>query len=905
MSHPPDLRELHDRLAAGGWEAVEVIDSELRKGRAAATVDHWGPICALWDSVLHLLRRRSIDVDPADLLLGHARMRPATDPIGRSAKWLLRTRSGTGRSLDPMTRLEPRHRERPAQLVEQRLEGHPSRINGIAVLPGGRAVTSSFSTVCVWNVATGHFERRLGRPGDQSPLTALTSASRMRCAIIRTARVDTFDLRTGDLVRRVASPDMWPSLMTSDGRHFFGVVDGGIRSYDTFTGDKLRWPNDDGEPHATALMLTPDDSILIGAHHRELRLWDPYSARCLATLPTRGGVLSVRVTPDGARAIAVGHHGGATVYALPDGTLERELEGVGPAAMAVSPAGELVCAPLAGEADAMALWSVRTGMRVARLTGAGCPPRQLQFAGSGRVVALCGGRLLVWTVEGGPPVLVSGISTRSEAPLRILDARYALAPAPDGALRVWDLDRVTPACPHPEWDGGRTAITGLAADVGHGRVLACSSPAPPMWRSTSTEGAGGLVELDAARGLSRVRRLPGNSRVLFADTDEQRVVVWDAAHRRTVSERQVPGAWPLAVSSDGELIASYWRGRVIVRAVDGGEEVARSEPLAREPAEAICFANEDADVVLRTQVTRTVLTWSLRTGSPVASDPIWLACHLEPRALQQGGSRALVHVMGEPVRWVEPVRRRILGQLGQARGKPVRLLLTPNGHRGLVASAEGVEIWALERSGATLLRVHRLPATTDLMIHGREGAVTGHDDGTIRCWDLAAGEVLAGWCSTAPISCLAVPEEGAVAYGTDDGEVGVLRLKATHRGRRPTPAATVAAPVRALSWHPHRALVAVAQLDGTVHLLEWHGGSGHLEPGLLLVEQVKGEPSLRWSACGGNLELRPGAPPLSIGPSAALSPEWLPRSARGPDGAVAEAEGARIWVERPEATAAS
>lgn len=422
------------------------------------------------------------------------------------------------------------------------------------------------------------------------------------------------------------------------------------------------------------------------------------------------------------------------------------------------------------------------------------------------------------------------------------DGRLLASGSDDRALRLWDLSGEPAAEPlkgRLVQGGGSVwavAVTPdgalLASGADDGRVrlleLATGKERPPL---------GAAPERDA--GGSRVLALAVNAdgSLLAAGGEDGRIRLWDpratTPDAAPLATLENPGGrvLDLAFGADGRLAAGSLFGSVHLWDLSGGPAAARllSVPLGHTERVSAVALNPDGTLLASGSADGTVRLWDLASGT-------------ERARLEAGGAVAALAFDGDGGRLAGGTVRGTLRLWDLAEGRPrVRELAAAGGRlAGLAFTADG-------------------------------GLVSAAEDGAVRLWDPATGEVRAqpgggagGGPRGGPGSRLAVAPDGRRLAWANDARVQVFTLP---EGRRLADLAVPEEHAFALAFAPDGARLAVGTDEGALWL--WDLGARG-------ADTTRSEP-LRVRAAAGRI--------FSIG--------FAPDGTRVATGA---ADGVRLWA---------
>jgi WD40 repeat protein len=535
----------------------------------------------------------------------------------------------------------------PGGALVRILTGHSHGVSALAMLPDGRAVSSSDDcTVRVWDLATGETVRilagHLGAVGavavlPEGPVFAsgvysvavLPGGRVVSGAADRTLRV--WDLATGETTRTLEghSDSVAAVAVLPDGRVVSGSADATLRVWDLATGETTRTL--EGHSHmVNALAVLPDGRVVSGSADCTLRVWDLATGETLRTLEGHSdSVAAVAVLPDG-RVVSGSDDGTLRVWDLATGETIRTLEGHSAwvSAVAVLADGRVV----SGAADlTMRVWDLSTGTTTRVLEGHSGTVAAVTALPDGRVVsgsADC--TLRVWglatretarTLGGQSGVVVAALAALPDG--RVLSA------SDHGTLRVWDL---ATGATITALEGQLDQFTAVAV-LPDGRVV-----------SGSTDNTLRVWDLAA----ETARTLNGHSGWVFAVAvlpdgrvvscaDDRNLLVWDLATGEITRTLNGHSDWVFAVAvlPDGRVVSGSADGTLRVWDLATSETTrtfaGHSGPVTAAtvlPDGRVVSGSEDC----------TLRVWEVATGAAVAR----LTLDAPPSAVAVVGERAIV-----------------------------------------------------------------------------------------------------------------------------------------------------------------------------------------------------------------------------------------------------------------------
>ncbi len=448
--------------------------------------------------------------------------------------------------------------------------GHRQRINRVAVLPGGLAVSASEDrSLKVWDWERGREVRTLtGHRYGVNGVAALADGLLVSASSDGTLRV--WETATGRTVRVCGGHGgpVWDVAALPDGRRFVsGATDGTVRVWEAATGRELaRLTGHESEVYAVA--VTPDGRLVLsGSADRTVKAWDWERGRLMFTLRGHEGpVRALAVTADGEWCLSAAEDGLLKVWSLALGMERITLPGHhGPLYdVAATVDGYALTA---SEDTTISLWNLERGVGLHTLTGHREQVNALLFLPDGeRVASASKDRTVkVWGLRWTRRALRVLTGHRKEVTDVAVagGGRWLVSSSKDRTLRVWELE-----------DGEeRHVLTGHQAPV-------MAVAALPGGRVVSGSSDRTLRVWDVESG-ALVRVLTGHEEAVTAVAAAREVLVsadrggtvrvWDG-EESVVLGRHTWTVWSLAVTSDGRRVLSAGEdGRVVLwDAAQGG-----------------------------------------------------------------------------------------------------------------------------------------------------------------------------------------------------------------------------------------------------------------------------------------------------------------------------------------------
>jgi WD40 repeat protein len=400
------------------------------------------------------------------------------------------------------------------------LAGHCGSVRALAVLPDGRLASGSFGAIKLWDLATGQLKANLeGHSGPVNALAVLPDGRLASGSDDQTIKL--WDPASGacsaTLKGHAGEVDL--AMLLAGGVSALAVLpDGRLASASgSGVGTIKLWDPASGACSATlgghagavqALAMLPDGRLASGSGDRTIKLWDPASGACSATLENHagevdlamliaGGVSALAVLPDGRLASGSGDRT-IKLWDPASGACSATLEnhaGNRVNALAVLPDGRLA----SGTFGAIKLWDPASDACSATLENHAGAVVALAKLPDGRLASGSDDQTIkLWDPATGACSATLEAHAGNRNPL-LAGRVNALAVLPDGRLGSGSDDRTIKL-----WD----PATG-----------ACSA-------TIENHNSGGLMMLLAGR-VSSLAVLPDGR--LASGSDDRTIKLWDPA----------------------------------------------------------------------------------------------------------------------------------------------------------------------------------------------------------------------------------------------------------------------------------------------------------------------------------------------------------------------------------------
>jgi WD40 repeat protein len=313
-----------------------------------------------------------------------------------------------------------------------------------------------------------------------------------------------------------------------------------------------------------AWSLSPDNRFFAVTDSGRVRLFDLLSGKPLGRLPQRH-VANVEFGSD--RTLALGTSTGIELWDVARGApagdpLRTAKGGGGP--LAFSPDGQKLA--FTGTDGRARIWTVtrgRSGVRLIRDVGG---VRSLSFSPNGATLAVGTGDSTTFVDVARRAPLVNPIEISGPDPIE--DAVFAFSPsghavasaAADGTIRIWDLERRVPfqefALRRTDPDSGVTVTADDLAFIASGRsIVVNGDDGVVVWNLAESPASARHLFVSSPFSLGSHMAVSPDGLTLALTSDDAKTQIWDLVRDKTIAVLPTD-AESLSFSSDGRTLAT-------------------------------------------------------------------------------------------------------------------------------------------------------------------------------------------------------------------------------------------------------------------------------------------------------------------------------------------------------------
>ncbi|WP_067970774.1 nSTAND1 domain-containing NTPase [Nocardiopsis trehalosi] len=586
--------------------------------------------------------------------------------------------------------------------LTQRLSGHESPVDGVAISPDGERVAgaSTDGTVRLWDTATGQEVHTLKGHDNGVNGVAFSPDGQILASASDDETVRLWDTETGDELRVLRGHEDWVNgvAFSPDGERVVSSgFDGAVRLWDTGTGEEVRTLEGHKGSVLGVAFSRDGERLASGGEDEVVRLWDTGTGREIRALKGHEGpVYGVAFSPDGEWLASAGDDGVVHLWDAGTGDEVDTLNGHGGRpvyGVAFSPDGEWLAS--AGDDGVVHLWDAGTGDEVDTLKGHAAPVNGVAFSRDGERLASGSddGTVGVWDTGTGQELTTFKGHVASVYGVAFSrDGERVASAGIDGRVGVWDTGTGQELA---TFKGHHNPVLGVAFSRDGERLASASADSTVrVWDINTGQGVHTLK--GHQNGVNRVAYSP-DGQILASASDDWTVRLWDTETGEEVDtlkghENPVYG---VAFSPDGERVVSAgydWTVRLWdtgageeVRTLEGHEGLVLGMAFSWD-GEQLASVSDDG----------TVRVWNTDTGQEIAT----------------------VNGFGGPVNGVA---------------------FSPNGERLAIANDdEQVGVWDTETGLRRLTLIgHEGPVYGVAFSPDGQTLASASKDGTVRLWRVA------------------------------------------------------------------------------------------------------------------------------------------------------------------------
>ena len=449
---------------------------------------------------------------------------------------------------------------------------HVGPVLSVDFSPEGTLLVSGGTneTAKVWNVETGALVHRLAHP--RAVRTVTFSPDGARIATLSSDRlVRLYDVVTGRVVVRLDQGDVpTDAAFSPDGRRIVTTGEGEVaRVWDTDTGRLVSLLEGHTGNVLAAGFAPSGDRVATGSTDGTARIWDPETGRLEAQLIGHTSFVDeLSYSPDGRRVLTASRDGTARLWNALSGASQAQFLGHSGRVTGVAFGGGGRWAVTTSDDGTSRAWSVAADPELLQIAAGASPIAAVAASGAFVADARRDGSVTVRSENGKPLVSVRLAASATDVALSD-DSTRLLATGEDGTLVVWSLPKGVEVA---RFDHGGPVEAGVFM---------------PDGRRALTAGRDGVVR------------------------------AWDLVDKsgRVVTREPGPVAG-LAVSSDGELLATAVGSVARIRLLDGGPP--RILAGHRDDVMSVAF-DASAKKLVTASVDKDVIVWDVAKGERARS----------------------------------------------------------------------------------------------------------------------------------------------------------------------------------------------------------------------------------------------------------------------------------------------
>lgn len=552
--------------------------------------------------------------------------------------------------------------------------------------------------------------------------------------------------------------------------------------------------------------LSPDQRTLATGGESAAYLWDFPSGVVRHRLETHGmRITALAFSPDGSRLVTGTRFGAIGIWSAETGTLLRMLTGHHGEINALNFSADGGRFVSASSDNVAAIWSTESGAPIQHMTVQGSFINTALFTpdGTGLITADTSrtNTVRLWDFQSGETRRVFGHHTGSVLSLALLPDGKLATGGEDRQVCVWNLatgERLA------TFTGAQGGVRHLVAVPGSPLLIAGSEDQRVIVWDTNT---GNGLHTWMTEPLNSMSWIPGSDTILTSTTD---LLIRTVDFRSGLTQRAIEGhttsvTLAVAFSPDGQYVLSggVEKSTRLWRRADGSQVRA----FAGHPAGThVAAFSPDGQHVLTTSGSPKWPTQLWRTETGVLEREFrghtdWLLA----AAFSPDGSRIATGAQDRTLRIWNTATGDLIHTLGHGAGYVHSVAFSPDGKLvagGGSSTDPAVRIWNVETGQPHAIHIAEAGTVKGLAFSpsGTE-LVVAWEEGLIRAFNLATGQVRAEWAASGFINDIALSPDGERLLVGEGWPSFTARLLEWRSGRELRVFAGHTAPVESVNFN--------------------------------------------------------------------------------------------------------